>query len=100
MAQPVYKLFVGKPTEAWYQLSREERDSVTAKMMESLEKIGVKNVVFCDSSWSSEQWAFFGVEEYPDIEAVQKHAEDLTELNWLRYMKTMSVLGTKWEPPK
>jgi len=40
----------------------------------------------------------FGVEEFPDIEAVQKLAEMHDELNWHRYVEVMSVLGTEWEP--
>jgi len=97
MAQSVYKVFLGKPTEAWYQLSQEEQKSHLAKSEESFKKTGGKRIVLCNSSWSSDQWSYFGLEEFPDIEAVQKQAEDPTELNWLRYMKSMSVLGTKWE---
>lgn len=40
----------------------------------------------------------FGVEEFPDIEAVQKLAEMHDELNWHRYVEGMSVLGMEWEP--
>ena len=36
-------------------------------------------------------------EEFPDIEAVQKHAEDLMELDWYRYIEGVSILGTEWE---
>jgi hypothetical protein len=41
----------------------------------------------------------FGVEEFPDIEAVQKHAELLNEIDQYRYIEGISVLGTKWEMP-
>ena len=50
----------------------------------------------CSPLWSSEQWVMFGVEEFPDIEAVQKHTEDLWELEWFRYMDSTSMLGTEW----
>ena len=98
MAQPIYKLFLVKSSEAWHQLSQEEQDSLMAKVNEALEKVGGKRIVLCNSSWSSEQWPFFGVEEFPDIEAVQKHSELLDELNWLRYIETITVLGTEWQP--
>ena len=98
MAQSVYSLFLLKASEAWYQLSEEEQAALMAKVDESREKVGGKIVVTCDSSWSSEQWPAFGVEEFPDIEAVQKHAQELNELNWFRYVETMTILGTKWEP--
>ena len=95
MAKPIYKVFLGRPTEAMYQLSQEEQNSLMAKVSETLEKVGGKPVVVCDSSWASEQWLFFGVEVYPDIEAVQKSTELLNELNWFRYMEAMTVLGTE-----
>jgi hypothetical protein len=98
MAQPVYKLFLAKPAEAWHQLSEEEQADLMAKVHASLENAGGKAVLSCDSSWSSEQWPFFGVEEFPDIEGVQKHAQELNELNWFRYGETLTILGTKWEP--
>ena len=95
MGKPIYKVFLGRPTEAMYQLSQEEQNSLMAKVSETLEKVGGKPVVVCDSSWASEQWLFFGVEVYPDIEAVQKSTELLNELNWFRYVESITVLGTE-----
>ena len=99
MAGPVYKLFrVGGYSEAFYELSQEEKDSLMAKHDEDFEKAGGKRILFCDSKWSSGQWAFFGVEEFPSIEALQENEKDLGEMNWHRYVKSgMVVLGTKWE---
>jgi len=83
-------------TEACYQLSDEELANLWAKVEESLEKVGGKWVVVC--STLSSEWQFFGVKEYPDIEAHQKHIEDLHKLDWFRYVESPSMLGTKWEP--
>jgi uncharacterized protein DUF6616 len=96
MAKPIYKVFIGKPTEAWYQLSQEEQNNQFAKVQQALEQVGGKSVVACDSSWTSEQWLFFGVEEFPDIEAVQSYSEALNKLNWFRYIESMTLLGTAW----
>jgi hypothetical protein len=60
MAQKIYKLFLGKSSEAWHQLSKEK-------------------------------------EEFPDIEAQQKHSALLEEFNWGRYLDTLTVLGTEWQ---
>ena len=98
MAQSIYKAFLAEPLEAWYQLSQEEQASLLAKDNAAREKAGGKTVVLCNSSWSSEQWQFFGVEEFPDIEAIQKHTALLNELNWFRYFESMTVLGTEWQP--
>ena len=96
MAEPIYKLFMGRCSEAWYQLSKEEQSSLEAKLNEALEKVGGKRPILCNSSWSSDQWSFTGVEEFPNIEAVQKYMATLQELNWFRYTESTSVLGTKW----
>lgn len=97
MAQPIYKVFMVRPTAAWHQLSQDERDRLMAKVSGALEQVGGKFVVLCDSSWSSEEWPFFGVEEYPDLEAVQAHARLLNELNWFRYIESTTALGTAQE---
>ncbi len=97
MAQPIYLVFLFKPTEAWHQLSKEEQDSLVAKVDQALEQVGGKRVVMCDSRWASEQWIGWGVEVFPDIEAVQKYARLEEELNWFRYMEGMDVLGTEWK---
>jgi hypothetical protein len=74
-------------SEAWYQLSEEERNSLKAKHDEAFEKAGAKRPIICDSSWSSDQWSFAGVEEFPNIEAVQDYMAALNELNWFRYVE-------------
>jgi hypothetical protein len=38
-------------------------------------------------------WA--GVEEFPNLEAVQKYMATLQELHWPRYAEGSNVLGTK-----
>ena len=86
-----------KPTEAWYQLSSEEQASILQKDRESVEKAGGKTIVSADCSWSSEEYLFFGVEEYPDIEAEQKHVKDLNDMNFFRYLDSKVILGTEVE---
>ena len=95
MAQHIYKLFLGNRTEAWHQLPAEEQHALLAKVNAALEQVGGKRVVSCDPSWSTEQWHFWGVEEFPDIQAVMKHTKLLTDLKWDRFVETMTVLGTK-----
>jgi predicted ATP-grasp superfamily ATP-dependent carboligase len=97
MSKPIYKFFMARFSQAWYQLSEEEQNSLTAKLNEALEKVGAKRVILCNSSWSSEQWSFAGAEEFPNVEAVQNHTAALKELNWFRYCESTTVLGTKIE---
>ncbi len=98
MAQAVYHLYLVRPTEAWHQLSHEEQDSLFAKAAAAREQVGGKAVLLCHSRWAGEQWPYWGIEQYPDIEAVQKHTELLEAFNWFRYMESMTLLGTEVPP--
>jgi hypothetical protein len=99
MAQPILKFFMGRFSEAWYQLSKEEQKGLVAKLDGALEKVGAKRLLLCDTNWSSDQWAFAGIEEFPNIEAVQNYIAAINEFNWFRYVEATNVLGTKMEPP-
>jgi len=54
MALPIYKVFMDRRSEAWFQLSKEEQDGFEAKLNEALEKVGAKRLIVCNSSWSSD----------------------------------------------
>lgn len=94
MAGPVYKMFYGRMKEAWYQLSQEQQDAIWSQMQEAFKKVGGKPIVICDSNWSSEKWHFWGVEEYPSLEALQEYSHCLYEMDWFRYCDSEILLGT------
>jgi hypothetical protein len=96
MAQPIYKLFQVKFTEAWHQLSQDEQNKLIEQIDQALVAAGGKKVVECDAAWCSEQWPIWGVEQFPDLEAVQKHTQLLNGLNWSRYVDTMTSLGSEF----
>ena len=96
MAQPIYKLWQAKWTDAWYQLSPDEQQHLSGQVEEALAQVGGKRVLVCASAWSNEAWLAFGVEEFPDLEAVQKHSQLLAELNWFRYIESITTLGTSF----
>jgi hypothetical protein len=77
-----------------------EGQRLFALVPEALEKAGGKELVVCSASWSNEQWPLFGVEEFPDIEAVQRHAQMLIDLNWGRYIESRTTLGTEFTIPQ
>ena len=94
MAGPIYKAFSVSYSEAWYHLSKDEQQSLMAKVGEALTKVAGTSVALCESGWASEEWQFFGVEIYPSIEAVQEHHELLKAIDWFRYIKSSTLLGT------
>jgi hypothetical protein len=94
MAQPVYKLWQGRFTEAWHQLPLQEQQRLPSQVMEALNTAGGKEPVMCSAAWSK-RWPFFGVEEFPDLDAVQRNEQILTDLNWARYIESRTTLGTE-----
>lgn len=94
MAGPIYKMFRADAKEAWYQLSKDEQDAMFAKVDEARKSVGGKVIIYCNSAWHSEKWLFWGVEEFPSIEAVQEYAKCLEDLNWFRYADSDVLLGT------
>jgi hypothetical protein len=96
---PVYKLWQGRFTEAWHQLPQGEQQRMLGLAQQALETAGGKDLVTCSAAWSNERWPFFGVEEFRDMEAVQRHTQLLTELTWGRYLDSRTTLGTQLELP-
>src|SRR5690242_1987560 len=97
MSEPIYKVFLFRNTEAYYQATEEQRNEFFSRLSAAFEKLGGKRIVTCDSYWSSDQWQVFGVEVFPNIEAVQEYSRIMNELNMPRYVESMSVLGTEFQ---
>jgi hypothetical protein len=96
MSKPIFAYFcVSGFTEAWYQLSKEEQDTMWAKSEEINKRHRAKLLIACDSRWADEGTVVWGVEEYPDIDAYQEKAAEYEKLNWWRYFSVKSILGTK-----
>jgi hypothetical protein len=61
MSEPIYKFFTGRFLPDWYQLSKEEQESLLAKLHEALEKTATfgcpsaKFASFCRQFWKFQQ---------------------------------------------
>lgn len=100
--KPIVKLYFMKPKEAWYSLSKEEQQRILKKDHEISgklnEKFGIKKIIVCDCFWSTEDWILFGVEEYPNTEAVQEATKALRKIGFFRYFESRIFLGTPGVP--
>lgn len=97
MTEPIYKLYLSRPTEAWFELSWDERQEKLKRLNGLLVSIGGERVIQCDSTWSSDEWPFWGVEKFPNLEAAQKYAKLIREagIEWPKYVEAMSILGVE-----
>ena len=46
MAEPIYKFFMGRFLEPWYQLSKEEQDSLQAKLRDAKKNSAAHNQLY------------------------------------------------------
>ena len=92
MAQPVYKNWFARYTEAWYKLTPDEQNALMAANEASIQKVGGESLIFCFSV-SDEEWNGWGVEKYPSFEALQQRQLDLFAMNWSKYFDAKSYLG-------
>lgn len=100
MSKPIYKLYVMKANPELEKVIREQPalvQEMLGKVVQSLKEVGAKQVVSCNTQWANEEFFAFGVEEYPDLEAVQKHVEFTQNLGWFQYVQSFTLLGTKQE---
>jgi hypothetical protein len=87
-----------KYKESWYKLSTAEQDKLMAQNVESLKQVGAESLAMCVCAWATEEWLGWGVEKYPDLEALQKHIMKLFSLNWFEYIDSKTYLGTEMPP--
>jgi hypothetical protein len=95
----IYKCYiVRRPTEAFFSLSEDQQRSLLEKVQQALKDAGGESVVMCDIRWATDGGFVFGVEVFPNLEAVQEHNRLLNQLNWTRYIEAESYLGTAAQP--
>lgn len=94
--KPIIRVYFAKVKEAFYKLSEEEQKEFMRKDRENLDKLGCKVLMMIDCRWSNEEWQFIGVEEWPNIEALEKSAKfENEELEKNKYGESKIYLGTR-----
>ena len=93
--KPIIKVAFWKFKEAYYSLSPKERNDINDKLLEKLNELGIKSLIWCECYWSCAEWVFFAVHEHPDIQTVQKFEEYLFEIGWQMVADSKMYLGTR-----
>lgn len=98
LPDPIYQLFLVKNqhNDAWASLAEDTRDRIFDAVGESIRKNCGINLIGCDINWSNEEYSFFGVTAWPNLEAERCHFQDLTKLGWHRYFYAKTILGTSY----
>lgn len=95
---PIYQLFLVKNhhNDPWASLAEDTRERIFSAVGESIRRHGGINLIGCDINWSNEEYSFFGVTAWPNIQAEQAHFKDLGNLGWQRYFYARTILGTTY----
>ena len=100
----IYQIFVGNnniaANLAWRTVSEDERKAVQEKERASREAVGAKEIVSCDSAWTDEMHPWWGVLQYPDMQARIEHTRTLREIGWLDVVDAFTLLGTAMSGPE
>ena len=91
----IIRLMFAKVKEAFHKLSEEEQQEFMLKDRKNWEELGCKILMMIDCRWSNEEWNYIGVEEWPNVDALEKRAKfENEELKKFRYAETKTYLGT------
>jgi hypothetical protein len=91
---PVFKLYLGKLNLAAVSLPPERQQEMMGIMMKNMADLGAKTLLSGDI-FSSEEYQWFGIEWYPNMQALIDSGRCIREINWLQYMTTEVFLGTE-----
>ncbi len=99
MSTPIYKLYIQKRLLlGGAGLTKGQELNLSAASNKKLAEVGGRDIISCWSTWASEAIHWFGISEYPNIQAVMSHTRYLEELGWLNMADTMALLGTAEAP--
>jgi hypothetical protein len=95
MSQKIYKLaLIRGYTEAYYQLSEEEKQSLWAEVGKAIEKAGAKMATpYYSCRWSNDKYQTFFMIEYPDVESAIMDTAGVEKAGLFRYMVSETILG-------
>jgi hypothetical protein len=94
--KPIIRLLFAKIKEAFYELSEEDQQKFMIKDRKNLDELGCNVIMMIDCRWSNEEWNYLGIEEWPDLEALEKRAKfENEELEKFRYIEAKTLLGTR-----
>ena len=81
---------------AYHKLSEEEQQEFMRKDREKMESLGYKLHFMLDCSWSTYEWQFIGIEEWPSMEAIKEiekfHEEELDVSKYAEYKTYLATL--------
>ena len=94
-SKTVIRLYFAKMKPAFSDLSAEEKMAFMKQDRENLDELGMKAVAMIDCGWSSDEWDYVGIEEWPSLAAIERRERFENEvLQVFKYVDSKTLLGT------
>lgn len=93
MEQPIYKLFFTRRSARGRDLPADQAQALKEQVQEQAAKLGIRPLLLAEMRWSSEQYEYFGVEQFPGLDVEQEYCRCLEMLGWYDYVEAESYLG-------
>jgi hypothetical protein len=91
----IIRIMFAKIKPAFHELTEQEQQEFMSKDRKRMEELGYKLHFMLDCSWSTDEWQFIGIEEWPNMEAIEKINKFYEEeLETSKYAEYKTYLGT------
>ena len=93
--KPITRLFFVKMKDEFLKLSDQEKVDYMTKDRANLDELGMKAISMVNCGWSTDEWDYIGIEEWPSMDAIKKREifeRDELEIDKFTFSKT--YLGT------
>jgi len=93
--KPITRLFFVKMKKAFIELPDEEKATYMQKDRANLDELGMKAISMVNCGWSTDEWDYIGIEQWPSLEAIKKREIfERDELEVDKYTVSKTYLGT------
>ena len=93
---PVYRAYLAHETAFARQMEPQELESKYNLAGEAFKSAGGMPVLSAYMRWNNEGYEYFGIERYPNLEALIGYTQFLSSNDWYRIMESRSYLGTAY----
>ena len=93
MFDPIYKLSFYRRTDRAFSLTPEEQSVLLAKREAAGQSVGQKTLLTAAMGWSNEQFEYFSVELFPNLDALRAYKISLEGIGWYSLFSSVTYLG-------
>lgn len=92
--KPVYRVYLTGKTDFARQLSAEELEQRYAVTHAQAQRAGAQLLLSAYMRWNNEGYDYFGIERFPNMEALIGFSQFLSSSDWYHLVHSRSYLGT------